>query len=371
MAYMRYKEIPHQVRYSTWNEIGDEMLEQTGLRAFPVIRLPDGRWMGDTTPMMLWFEKEYPQHAVLPEDPVASFFVRLMEDYADEWFWRPAILSRWQNKQDRAYYQYLFPREIRGSRGLAAKILGWLTPLHMQRHFLSGDGVTKKNRDHIWSIYTGALVRLEEIFQIQPYLMGEKPCLADFGFFASMFWHFSSDPTPSRIMHEQAPAVNEWVARMWNARGSKLSKGKFNLAPNKAPAHWDGLLSDVCTSYLPYLAANADAYKDGKKRFSHTVDRNVYPNMRVSLYRVWCLEQLQGFLSGLTESQQADVRQLLSSETAWKILTSPLELASEYDPEGLAPFANPRKISSARKLSFSLNGSSYHTRRRAWDDRGP
>jgi len=33
-----------------------------------------------------------------------------------------------------------------------------------------------------------------------------------------MFRHFGIDPTPSRIMRNTAPAVYEWVARMWNAR---------------------------------------------------------------------------------------------------------------------------------------------------------
>ena len=214
MAYLRYKQIPHTPVYKSLAEVGDLLLENTGLRVMPVIQLKDGRWMNDTTPMILWMEQAYEQHSVLPDDPVSRFFVRLLEDYADEWMWRPAINSRWQNDEDRHYYQMLFPTEFIGWKGLRLKLNSWLINRHMHKTFLEGDGITDANREHVWSIYTDTLQRLENIFAHQPYLLGDKPSLADFGFFGSMFWHFGSDPTPSRIMHETAPGVFEWVARM-------------------------------------------------------------------------------------------------------------------------------------------------------------
>jgi glutathione S-transferase len=59
----------------------------------PVIELPDGRMMTDTTPMIDWFEAEYPSVHVVPTDPVQRFFSKLLEDYAEEWLWRPAMQS--------------------------------------------------------------------------------------------------------------------------------------------------------------------------------------------------------------------------------------------------------------------------------------
>ena len=153
---------------------------------------------------------------------MSAFFCRLVEDYADEWLWRPAINSRWQNEVDRHYYQRLFPQEFVGFKGLLLKINQKLINRHMHKTFLEGDGITESNREHVWSIYTNTLKRLEAIFEQQPYLMGDRPSLADFGFFGSMFWHFGSDPTPSRIMHEQAPGVNEWVARTVECQRRKV-----------------------------------------------------------------------------------------------------------------------------------------------------
>ena len=168
-------------------------------------------------------------------------------------------------------------------------------------------------------------------------------------------------------MHEQAPAVFEWVGRMWNAKGDKYSQRPFNCEPGCLPHHWEALISDVCSSYLPYLEENAKAFQGGKKRFSYTVAGYEYPNMRVSPYRTWCLEKLQQALSSLSNAEQQKVKSGLNSTTGWRILSNPNVIPSHYDPEALAPFSHSHKPGLLTKLDFSLNGSSYTSRKRAWD----
>ncbi len=100
----------------------------------------------------------------------------------------------------------------------------WLKALRVRsrqrRVYVRGDGVTRATRAHVEGVYHRALAQLSRILAGGRYLLGDRPSLADFGFFASMFRHFALDPTPSRIMRDQAPAVYAWVARLWNARAS-------------------------------------------------------------------------------------------------------------------------------------------------------
>src|SRR6185295_11464002 len=137
------------------------------------------------------------------------------------------------------------------------------------RIYVAGDGVTARTRAHVESIYLDTLDRLQAIFARRPFLLGGRPCLADFGFFASMFRHFSLDPTPSVIMQERAPAVTEWVARLWNARQG-TTVGEW-CEPGTLPADWMPILKDVGTSYLPYLHANALAWREGHQHFDFEV----------------------------------------------------------------------------------------------------
>ena len=84
------------------------------------------------------------------------------------------------------------------------------------------DGVTRETWDHVESIYFQTLERLSDIFANRPFLLGQSPTLSDFGFFASMFRHFSQDPTAAEHMRKRAPAVFEWQARLWNCRASQV-----------------------------------------------------------------------------------------------------------------------------------------------------
>lgn len=372
LAYMRYKEIPHNAIYGTRAEHGPEIIANTGLRQMPVIRTAEGQWLSDTTPMIEWFEKQYPTPAVIPGDPVMAFFTRLLEDYADEWMWRPAVYYRWILPSDRTYYGHLFATEFIG--GFWAKwapltwIGGKLIHKHQRDKFLKGDGMTAENRAHVEAIYTNTLDRLEAIFQAQPYLLGDKPSLADFGFFGSMFWHFSNDPLTNRIMQNRAPGVYEWVARLWNMRASKVENDAFSTPQNDIPTGWEPLLRDICEAYLPYLAQNAESFEAGTKRFDLQVQGYLYPKVHVSPYRVWCRERLQAFLNELTPEEKARVQAVLDPLGGWAPLTENPHITSNWDPEGIAPLCRPGKVPLLQKLLAPFTGSNHVRSTRAWGD---
>ena len=93
-AYLRYKEIPFERRVADMKMMRDEILPATGLMKVPVLRLANGQWLKDTTPMIDWLEAQYPDSPVIPKDPVLRFMSKLVEDYADEWCWRAALYWR-------------------------------------------------------------------------------------------------------------------------------------------------------------------------------------------------------------------------------------------------------------------------------------
>lgn len=49
--------------------------------------------------MIHLLEKVHPDGSVLPSSPRLSFVTFLLEDYADEWLWRPAMHYRWSFEQ--------------------------------------------------------------------------------------------------------------------------------------------------------------------------------------------------------------------------------------------------------------------------------
>lgn len=337
-AYLRYKEIPFE--FVTLNPDRMRRLRrETGAAQMPSVELPDGRFMTDTTPMIEWFEAAHPQHPVLPDAPAMRMLAYLLEDYAEEWLWRPAMHYRWSYAVDRAHLGRLIVDEMLADVSRPAFLKRAFIRRRQLGEYVRKDGVDPNTRAHVESIYLRILDRLEAIFAERPYVLGDRPSLADFGFFASMFRHFSQDPTASAIMRERAPGVFEWQARLWNARGSAFATVPWGAEATGVEA----LLADVAMAYLPYLNANARAWQAGQSRFDPCIEGVQYRAVPVSQYRVWCLEQLQGRVRALEGVARTEVEAALDQHACLAPLLEIETPASRYDEGADAPFRG-RKV---------------------------
>lgn len=336
-GYLRYKEIPYRKRTAT-PAVWRRMQRETGAAQVPGIRLADGRWMTDTTPMIDWFEREHPEPAVVPADPAQAFFARLIEDYADEWLWRPAMHYRWSHPGDAALLSRLITDEMGRDHWLPGFVLRWMTRRRQLGRFVRGDGVTPETRPHVESIYLRALDQLEAVFSDRPFVLGARPTVADFGFFGSMFRHFGHDPTAAELMRRRAPGVYAWLGRLWNARATTTHGPLVDGLPDDLGP----ILDEVGSAYLPYLCANAEAWRAGQTRHDALIQGVRYRALPISQYRVWCLEQLQARFAALPESVQPEVRKRLEAHGCQEPLLR-LSPESGYDRDGRVPFAG-RKV---------------------------
>lgn len=359
-AYLRYKRIAHVEIEAQWSgELMRDVLPNTGLMKVPAIRTPQGQWLADTTPMIDWFETRHPQGSVIPEDAYQAFFSRLLEDYADEWLWRPALHYRWSYANDSHALSRRFAETFLSRHPLPAPLIAAMVRRRQRRIYVDGDGVTAATRAHVESIYLNTLDRLQALFEHQDYLLGGRPSLADFGFFASMFRHFSLDPTPSLIMQQRAPAVLAWVARMWNARYDDARLGSW-CAPGTLPDGWGPLLDDVGSGYLPYLLANARAWRDGRRRFDVEIQGTLYRRLPVVQYRVWCRERLQQHRTALPEAVRALVDARLQQAGALDVLLADGTIASGLYDDVTPPVCRPRRYGAAERLRRFFTGTHWH-----------
>ena len=99
-AYFRWKEIPFERIEVTWRQIDTRLLPHTGISRVPLVQTPDGTWLQDTTPIIDSARTAPSRPPVVPTDPVHAYVARLLEDYADEWLWRPALHYRWSYAGD-------------------------------------------------------------------------------------------------------------------------------------------------------------------------------------------------------------------------------------------------------------------------------
>jgi hypothetical protein len=246
----------------------------------------------------------------------------LLEDYADEWLWRPAMHYRWYYSEGAQFASLHLVDELAADIPAPAFLKRRIIMRRQRGGYTSGDGITVDQVPGVEAIYRRTLEQLEAIFRTRPFLLGDRPSLADIGFSGPFFRHFCLDPVPAEIMRQEAPAVWEWAARLWNTKMQDC-RGTWLQG---IPADWGPILEEIGRQYLPYLCANIDAVEAGQKRFDANIDGVQYRGARRSKYRVWCLQQLRGHFKALASAEQDKAQALLEQHGCWEPLWRHAEL---------------------------------------------
>lgn len=337
--YLRAKGIPYQFKTIS-RHLMATVVRGAGVHQIPAATLADGRWMTDSTPIIAFLEEQAPSPPLLPGDPEQRFFSLLLEDYADEWLWRPAMHFRWYGNEDAMHLSRHIAGEIKSGLPLPDWFIAFVMRQRQRGYYTRGDGITRQNRLQVEAIYHNNLSWLSRVLDERPFLLGSSPSLADIAFMGPMFRHFSNDPTPAEIMRQQAPAVWEWVARLWNTGPSELRGDWLSGVPDD----WGPWLDDIGANYLPYLCENALAIDADKKRFSPSINGVTYRGAHTSRYRVWCLAQLRGHFSALPEDSQQQVRARLEQHNCWEPLWRKAPLDVDVNTRTRPPFGSNSKM---------------------------
>ena len=333
-AFLRYRGIPHrrvEVGVRTLREV---ILPATGFIKVPCMQCPDGRWLKDTTPMMAWLDAVHGGPSIYPPDPATRWIAELVEDYADEWLWRPAMHYRWSYTDSHRLLRRRLGRELSRGSAYPAGLMGWYMRWRQYFVFVRGDGLRHHNRAHVESIYHDTLRQLTALLAHRPFLLGARPSIVDYGFFASMFRHFALDPASARVMVDTAPAVYAWVARLWSARANAQCEAVSGapLDTFTDPA-WAPLFEQIARQYLPYLDANASAWRDGLKRFNHQTDGVRYPRLPVIRYRVACRERLLTRFATLPDPAREQLQSRFAASGIARWLCEATPIAAGLDRE--------------------------------------
>lgn len=215
-GYLKYKGIPYSEQMSTYRNIRKVILPRTKKVMIPMILTPDDECVQDSSCIIDYLEERYTDYPINPESPKQKLTSMLLECYGDEWLLLPAMHYRWQYKRFHWWYilkkfgvafggdypSYLHP---------AAGVLPAVAIYSAYRRVL---GLTKEMGKAVERSYEELLAELEAHFKIYPYLLGNRPCMGDYGFLGPLYAHLYRDPYPGELMKEKAPHLAKWVERM-------------------------------------------------------------------------------------------------------------------------------------------------------------
>lgn len=310
----------------------------TGIMQMPTIERQDGAILSDTTLIHRWLEENHNGPSLSPASPHARFIARLIEDWADEYLWLPAMYWRWISPECRQVSAGRIVDHMMPNVPLPRWLKIRLIRLRQYGVYVWGDGIrTKAQREATDNLYLDLLAILEPIFEKRPFLMGDRPTEADFGLFAPFFRHFLYDPLPGPIMMAKAPHVFLWCARMW---ANKPEKFQDRPLVTDVPDDLGPLLRMIERGYFPYMKANAAAVAAGEKRTNHHT-ANADFSQFTKPFRLWCYSEVKNEFAALGKDDQAKIAALVGQGVIAD-LTAPLPCAPTIAPLPL-PITPERK----------------------------
>ena len=339
--YLRYKGIPYEILSPVTH--GKRLSKEANAVQIPVVQRVDGRWMSDTTPMIRYLEREHPDPPIYPENPLIRFCSLLIEDYADEWLWRPAMHYRWNFQDDRRLLSQSLGNELFGHLYIPNMLRRHLVTRRQRARFVDGDGIRTATAPHLEKTYRTALSMMSGLLQDRAFLLGNAPSIADFGLGGPMLRHFGNDPTPTRIMRNEAPRVYAWLGRLWNSHEEVIQSPVFDEEISEPLRNF---LREIAETHLLQLRENAAAFDKRRPTFDLKIDNCEYRALPVSRYRVYCLEQLRDAFANLDTTNQNALRETFADEAAEILWSNTSFRNSDYDERQEAPFNKALRVFS-------------------------
>ncbi len=221
----------------------------------PVITTPDGELIWDSTAVILHLDAQvaprHPERAILPEDPTLAFLVHVLEDFSDEWFYRPAVGTRWLWPENTVAGSWDIARDGAVELGVDAESVRAFVTEAMTGS-LPRLGASAENIDGwIDDAVKPWLRAMADHVGDGGYLAGARPSLADFAAFGANVAHFVNDPACRRLTDEVAPRV---VAHTHRLRAPWDHTYGDWLDPADLPDTFIALLTEAGRHYLPWVA---------------------------------------------------------------------------------------------------------------------
>lgn len=344
-GYLEYKGIPHLLRRFAGGLPEARAVGWSG--GIPPVKTPEGEFMWDSTPMILHLERRHPEPGVLPDDPVQRFLCFVLEDVLDEWFYRPAVGSRWFYPENTQHGGWELARDFTAETPITAQ-----QAFELVRPFVTAScepmGVTAENIDSwIAEVLKPWLRVLNDHFAARPYLFGERPSLADFALFGANAAHFSNDPVCRRWSDECGPEVVRHTHRLLEPEEQKFGDW---TGVGDVPETLTAVLADLGRLYLPWVSR---ATRDGSAELAFA------SGQRIEIAATPFLQESRGVLLARYVAARSnaldaalDRAGILSYFADFTDLAGEIpDCAKPPRPADNRPFAPPPEVEAGARLS--------------------
>ena len=272
---MRYKGLPHE-----WLDrcLGTNKLFQAhaSVQLIPLVFLPDGEAMQDSTPIIELLEERQPAPSVHPEEPATRFLSILLEEYGDEWANKLMFHHRWGYPADQRVRSKTLARGMMDGHPIRflAPVLVPIASRFMVRRMIprmAFAGANENNAPLLIESFHTLIGMLEAHLSSRQYIFGARPAFGDFGLWGQLYQAFI-DPTCGAYIRANAPATCRWLDLMLDP----MPQGPFESLASLEETLRPIFAKEIGPRFLAWDAANSRAWKADEKETELEIDGRRY-----------------------------------------------------------------------------------------------
>ncbi|MFT5580579.1 MAG: glutathione S-transferase [Paraglaciecola psychrophila] len=299
-----------------------------GRAGMPTLETAEGEVIRDGAAIIDHYETNSGE-TFSPSTPKQRIVSRLFDVIGAEGLLRPAMHYRWNfPAENRDFLQFHFQSLTPRGEDRAEKAEQGADKM---RAACQAFGAVPDTFELVESLYLELLQKLDAHFAEQPYLLGGRPSIGDFGMIAPLFGHLGRDPKPLALMQSRAVRLFRWVERMNRPEPDlgefELQDGEY-LTGDVIPKTLVALLAQLAIDFVPETRAAAGVINSWLSEQDHLAAgtevargvgfgsfelRGVTINALAQPYRFYLLKRVQDEYSALDDSDQQDVLELLTA----------------------------------------------------------
>jgi len=272
-AQLRFQQIPWRYLFKTEARKA-ELETKAGTHFVPLLMTPDKWLLHDTIAIGPMLSARFGERAVIPETPLQLACCYILEDAFNHWLGRVCVHSRWCYPDNIEWVGPRFGANMVLDRSIDEPFsdteLSQLAPIGTMMYEGFGKNVCEVNGvgpDQATSVqadFKHMLGALAAHFANNDFLLGTRPCLADFALAGASRAHFICDPEPESWLGEHRDMLYQYTGRFFSEWHDDLAPWP---ADDKVPATLSSVLDYLQGSYYQSASANIAAGLAGEKYY--------------------------------------------------------------------------------------------------------
>ena len=272
-AQLRFHQAPWHYLFKT-EERKAELEAKAGTHFIPLLITPDKWLIHDTIAIGPMLSERFAERGVIPVTPLQRACCFVLEDAFNHWLGRVCVHSRWCYPDNVDWVGPRFGANLVLDRSVDLPFsdaeLEQLAPIGPMlcagfgKNACEANGVGADQAAAVQADFREMLDALVMHLAEHRFLLGDRPCLADFALAGASKAHFITDPEPSSWLGEHRDLLTDYTNQFFDA--TPLSVDPWP-ADDRVPDTLAVVLDYLQHSYFQCAAANIAAGLAGEKYY--------------------------------------------------------------------------------------------------------